>query len=137
MGSGYEAVLFRHDGGGVRDRHGRGGGAGGYGRGVNVGAAGGGGQPAAGRAGGWRGQLDGVVVVETDGTVFALAYANGVVYAGGVFANALPPGTPAGTTTGEVPRTFLAAFNSTTGALITSFDPTITSTSPRRRGCTR
>ena len=38
-------------------------------------------------------------------------------------------GPPAGTTTGEVPRTFLAAFNSTTGALITSFDPTITSTS--------
>ena len=74
---------------------------------------------------------------QTDGTVFALAYANGVVYAGGVFGNALPPGTPAGTTTGEVPRTFLAAFNSTTGALITSFDPTITARRPRRRGCTR
>jgi WD40 repeat protein len=66
---------------------------------------------------------------QTDGTVFALAYANGVVYAGGVFANARPPGEAAGTTTGEVPRTFLAAFNSTTGALITSFDPVITSTS--------
>ena len=60
------------------------------------------------------------------GPVFALAYGNGVVYAGGTFGNALPPGTPAGTTTGEVARTFLAAFNSTTGALITSFDPTIT-----------
>ena len=71
---------------------------------------------------------------ETDGTVFALAYAKGVVYAGGVFGNALPPGTPAGTTTGEVPRTFLAAFNSTTGALITSFDPTITSTSTSSPG---
>jgi hypothetical protein len=65
---------------------------------------------------------------ETDGTVFALAYSHGVVYAGGVFGNALPPGTPAGTTTGEVARTFVAAFNSTTGALITSFDPTITGT---------
>ena len=31
-----------------------------------------------------------------------------------------------GITSGEVSRTFLAAFNSTTGALITSFDPTIT-----------
>ena len=71
---------------------------------------------------------------ETDGTVFALAYSNGVVYAGGVFGNALPPGTPAGTTTGEVPRTFLAAFNSTTGALITSFNPTITSTSTSSPG---
>lgn len=66
---------------------------------------------------------------ETDGTVWALAYANGVVYVGGQFANALPPGTPAGSTTGEVPRTYLAAFNSTTGALITSFNPTITGSS--------
>ena len=66
---------------------------------------------------------------QTDGTVFALAYAKGVVYAGGVFGNARPPGVAAGDTTGEVARTFLAAFNSTTGALITSFDPVITSTS--------
>jgi hypothetical protein len=66
---------------------------------------------------------------ETDGTVWALAYANGVVYAGGQFNNALPPGTPAGTTTGEVPRSYLAAFNSTTGALITTFNPTITGAS--------
>ncbi|MBV9382868.1 MAG: LamG domain-containing protein [Streptosporangiaceae bacterium] len=66
---------------------------------------------------------------ETDGTVWAVAYANGVVYAGGQFTHALPPGTPAGTTTGEVPRTYLAAFNSTTGALIASFSPAITGTS--------
>jgi Concanavalin A-like lectin/glucanases superfamily len=65
---------------------------------------------------------------ETDGIVFALAYANGVVYAGGNFGNALPPGTPAGSTTGEVARTYVAAFNSTTGALISSFAPTITET---------
>jgi hypothetical protein len=78
------------------------------------------------------GQVDGNVSStalsswQTDGPVFALAYGNGVVYAGGTFGNALPPGTPAGTTTGEVTRTFLSAFNSTTGALISSLDPTIT-----------
>lgn len=78
------------------------------------------------------GQVDGGVSSaalsswETDGIVFALAYGSGVVYAGGTFGNALPPGTPAGTTTGEVTRTFLAAFNSATGALISSFAPTIT-----------
>jgi hypothetical protein len=78
------------------------------------------------------GQVDGNVSStalsswQTDGPVFALAYGNGVIYAGGTFGNALPPGTPAGSTTGEVTRTFVAAFNSTTGALITSFDPAIT-----------
>ena len=78
------------------------------------------------------GQVDGNVSStalsswQTDGPVFALAYGNGVVYAGSTFGNALPPGTQAGTTTGEVTRTFLSAFNSTTGALISSLDPTIT-----------
>ncbi|HEX3924223.1 MAG TPA: LamG domain-containing protein [Streptosporangiaceae bacterium] len=71
---------------------------------------------------------------ETDGTVWALAYANGVVYVGGQFSNALPPGTPAGTTTGEVGRTYLAAFNSATGALITSWDPAITGSSTSTDG---
>jgi hypothetical protein len=71
---------------------------------------------------------------EVDNTVWALAYANGVVYVGGQFGNALPPGTPAGTTTGEVARTYLAAFNSTTGALITSFDPVITGSSTSTDG---
>jgi hypothetical protein len=66
---------------------------------------------------------------QTDNIVWALAYAKGVVYVGGQFTNARPPGVPAGTTTGEVARTYLAAFNSTTGALITSFNPKITSTS--------
>jgi hypothetical protein len=66
---------------------------------------------------------------QTDNTVWAVAYGNGVVYVGGQFANVRPPGEATGTTTGEVGRTFLAAFNSTTGALITSFDPTITGTS--------
>jgi hypothetical protein len=61
---------------------------------------------------------------QTNNTVWALAYSGGVVYAGGQFTSVRPPGDPLGT--GEVPRTFLAAFNSSTGALVTSFDPTIT-----------
>ena len=63
---------------------------------------------------------------QTDNTVWSLAYGNGVVYVGGQFLNARPPGAANGSTTGEVSRTYLAAFNSTTGALITSFDPVIT-----------
>ena len=88
--------------------------------------------PRAAAAGAAVGQVDGGVSSaalsswETDGIVFALAYGHGVVYAGGTFGNALPPGTPSGSTTGEVRRTFIAAFNSTTGALITSFNPVIT-----------
>jgi Concanavalin A-like lectin/glucanases superfamily len=66
---------------------------------------------------------------QTDNTVWAVAYGNGVVYVGGQFGNVRPPGGANGSTTGEVARTFLAAFNSTTGALITSFDPVITGTS--------
>lgn len=65
---------------------------------------------------------------QTDNTVWAVAYGNGVVYVGGQFLNARPPGAANGVTTGEVARTYLAAFNSTTGALITSFDPAITET---------
>jgi large repetitive protein len=78
------------------------------------------------------GQVDGNVSStalsswQTAGPVFALAYGSGVVYAGGTFSDALPPGTAAGSTTGEVARTFVAAFNSTTGALLSSLDPTIT-----------
>ena len=66
---------------------------------------------------------------QTDNIVWALAYAKGAVYAGGQFTHARPPGEPAGQTAGEVTRTYLAAFSSTTGGLITSFHPTITSTS--------
>src|ERR1700722_9780278 len=65
---------------------------------------------------------------QTDNVVWSLAYGNGVVYVGGVFLNARPPGAANGSTTGEVSRTYLAAFNSTTGALITTFDPVITET---------
>jgi len=66
---------------------------------------------------------------QVDNTVWTIAYGNGVVYVGGQFQNAKPPGEASGTTTGEVSRTYLAAFNSTTGALITSFDPVIAETS--------
>ncbi len=65
---------------------------------------------------------------QTDNVVWSMAYANGVVYVGGVFLNARPPGAANGSTTGEVSRTYLAAFNSTTGALVTSFDPVIAET---------
>jgi hypothetical protein len=50
------------------------------------------------------------------------------VYAGGQFLHARPPGEAAGVTTGQVSRTYLAAFSSSTGALVTSFDPVITTT---------
>src|SRR6266704_1952588 len=87
--------------------------------------------PRAVAAGQAVGQVDGNVGStalsswQTDGIVFALAYANGVVYAGGEFGNARPPGQPAGSTTGEVARTYLAAFDTTTGAL-TSWAPSAT-----------
>jgi hypothetical protein len=53
---------------------------------------------------------------QTNGTVWALGYANGVVYASGDFTSVRPPGAAAGTN--EVARTRLAAFSSTTGALL-------------------
>jgi Concanavalin A-like lectin/glucanases superfamily len=61
---------------------------------------------------------------QTNNTVWAIAYSNGVVYVGGQFTSVRPPGDPAGT--GETPRTYLAAFSSTTGNLITTFNPDIT-----------
>ena len=64
---------------------------------------------------------------QTNNTVWALAYAKGVVYVGGQFTSVRPPGDPSGT--GEVARTYLAAFNSSTGALITTFNPSITGSS--------
>jgi hypothetical protein len=60
---------------------------------------------------------------QTNNTVWALAASHGVVYVGGQFTSVRPPGDAAGT--GENARTFLAAFNSTTGAL-QSFNPSIT-----------
>ena len=59
---------------------------------------------------------------QTNNTVWAIASANGVVYVGGQFTSVRPPGDPLGT--GETPRTYLAAFNASTGALL-SFAPTL------------
>jgi len=57
---------------------------------------------------------------QTNGAVSAIAATNGVVYVGGDFTSVRPPGAVAGS--GEVARNHLAAFNASTGALITSFN---------------
>ena len=59
---------------------------------------------------------------QTNGTVWAIAYANGAVYLGGDFTSVRPPGATAGT--GEVVRNHLAAFDATTGELL-PFDPNV------------
>ena len=60
---------------------------------------------------------------QTNGTVRAIVVANGVVYLGGDFTSVRPPGSALGT--GEVARSYLAAFNASTGALITTINPTL------------
>ena len=60
---------------------------------------------------------------QTNNTVFALDVANGVVYAGGDFTMVRPPGAAPGTS--ETVRNRLAAFNASTGALITTFSPNV------------
>lgn len=60
---------------------------------------------------------------QTNNDVEALEVSNGVLYAGGLFTSVRPPGAAAGTS--ETPRTYLAAFNASTGALITSFNVTL------------
>src|SRR4051812_49399595 len=60
---------------------------------------------------------------QTNGVVRAVAYANGMVYLGGDFTSVRPPGSAAGS--GEVARNRIAAFNATTGALVTSFNPNL------------
>src|SRR6266545_3948938 len=53
---------------------------------------------------------------QPNGIVYAIAYARGNVYIGGAFTSVRPPGAAPGT--GEVARNHLAAFNATTGALL-------------------
>jgi hypothetical protein len=60
---------------------------------------------------------------QTDGTVWAIAYARNRVFIGGQFINVRPPG--AAPRTRQQSRTFLAEFNSRTGALIEAFHPTL------------
>ncbi len=56
---------------------------------------------------------------QPNGPVDALATANGVIYAGGNFTSVKPG---AGQSGSQTARTYLAAFNGSTGALITSFN---------------
>jgi hypothetical protein len=60
---------------------------------------------------------------QTNGAVYAIAAADGVVYIGGDFTSVRPPGSPAGS--GEVARNHLAAFNANTGALLTAINPNV------------
>ncbi|MCW2820161.1 MAG: cell surface protein [Marmoricola sp.] len=57
---------------------------------------------------------------QTNNVVYAIAAADNVVYVGGDFDQVRPPGAAAGTS--QTPRSRLAAFNATTGALITTWD---------------
>jgi hypothetical protein len=59
---------------------------------------------------------------QTNGTVWAIASANGVVYLGGNFTSVRPPGAPAGTD--EVARNRMAAFDASTGELL-PFNPNV------------
>jgi Concanavalin A-like lectin/glucanases superfamily len=61
---------------------------------------------------------------QTNGIVWALAHANGVVYAGGTFSSVRPSGSAAGSD--EVARANFAAFDAATGALITTCKPAFT-----------
>jgi PQQ-like domain len=58
---------------------------------------------------------------QTNGRVLAILYYDGNVYIGGKFTSVRPAGDPAGT--GEVARNHIAAFNATTGALLTTWNP--------------
>ena len=58
---------------------------------------------------------------QTNDNVEAVVVSNGVVYVGGAFTRVRPPGVAAGSQ--ETTRNYLAAFNASTGALITSFNP--------------
>jgi hypothetical protein len=61
---------------------------------------------------------------QTNGTVWVIVYARNRVFIGGQFTKVRPPG--AAPRTRQQPRTFLAEFNSRTGALIRAFHPTLT-----------
>lgn len=64
---------------------------------------------------------DALPTVQVDGVVYAQEVVGNTVYVGGSFASARPAGSPAGT--GETPRANLLAYDLTTGALISSWNP--------------
>ncbi|WBQ02723.1 fibronectin type III domain-containing protein [Kribbella sp. CA-293567] len=63
---------------------------------------------------------------QTDAAVLGLAVAKGKAFVGGRFTRVRPPGAAAGTN--QTVRTYLAAFNQTTGALDTGFNHTLNNT---------
>ena len=66
---------------------------------------------------------DPLPTVQINGVVWAQVIVGNTVYATGDFTSARPAGSAAGQN--ETPRTYLLAYNITTGALITSFNHTI------------
>ncbi|MEU1971942.1 PKD domain-containing protein [Microbacterium sp. NPDC019599] len=66
---------------------------------------------------------DALPTVQINGIVWDQAIVGNTVYAAGSFSSARPAGSAAGTN--ETPRQNLLAYNLTTGALITTFAPTI------------
>ena len=63
---------------------------------------------------------------QTDNVVFALDYRNGILYAGGSFANVRPPGAAPGHA--EEPQANVAAFDAATGEFISSWRPKLNGT---------
>ncbi|THG30796.1 PKD domain-containing protein [Naasia lichenicola] len=66
---------------------------------------------------------DPLPTVQIDGIVWSQVIIGNTVYAGGSFTSARPAGAASGVN--ETPRTSLLAYNLTTGALITSFNPVL------------
>ncbi|MDX6281316.1 MAG: hypothetical protein QOH03_2387 [Kribbellaceae bacterium] len=62
-------------------------------------------------------------VWQTNASVQGIAVAAGKAYAGGRFTSVRPPGSPLGSN--EVGQAYLAAFDSTTGNLVASFNPVL------------
>ncbi|MEU8222860.1 LamG-like jellyroll fold domain-containing protein [Kribbella sp. NPDC048915] len=60
---------------------------------------------------------------QTNASVQGIAVADGKAYAGGRFTTVRPPGAAPGT--GEVAQAYLAAFDATTGDLVTAFNPVL------------
>jgi hypothetical protein len=93
-------------------------------------------ESSASASGGGPGQVVSATVSpswQTNDIVWAIASAKGVVYVGGQFTSVRPPGQPLGSSE-TVNQAYLAAFNASSGALITSFAPTFTGISGCKDG---